>query len=166
MYHIRLGGITPADRTSLLFWQFEPDDTSKLIGFSCPLHEPVAVDTQDVESVETVVNAHQVDTIRKSLRFELGLRLAERLEAYGASTACRVILLRQNTSEFVVHLVKKTVDFSVFVAQRLQTLDCVSLQHVDLIVVEALARRQLKLRRFSWELRQTKLADLKVEDWS
>ena len=58
MINVMLRRITTADRTAFDFWEIVCDYPTKLVFLSSSCHEPVAVDAEDVEPVEAVVNSH------------------------------------------------------------------------------------------------------------
>lgn len=78
--------------------------------------------------MEAVVNSNQVNSVGEGLRLEVGFRLTERLEADGASTNERIVVLADAHPQLLVHLIEKPIDFvCFFVAMLLQTRADVSL---------------------------------------
>lgn len=90
--------LTSADRALLDLGQTKLNRASVLIFLLASLHEPVAMDTNQVEPVETCIDSHQVHSIRKR---PLSV-LAELLQAHGAPSLHRVIVGRQDFPDLLV----------------------------------------------------------------
>jgi hypothetical protein len=54
------GDFSSADGTALFLWHFELDFAAELVLLAEPVHEPVPVDANQVESVEALVHPHQI----------------------------------------------------------------------------------------------------------
>lgn len=67
MVNVALGRVTAADWTLLDFREVVGDNAAELVFFRSAVHEPVAVDAEDVETVEAVVNSDQVNSIGEGL---------------------------------------------------------------------------------------------------
>ena len=88
---------------------------------------------------------------------EVLFRLTEGLETDRAASSERVVVLAETLSEVLVELVEQPVDFrAVFlgITVPLQAFDYVSLEHVDLVIVETLRSYKLESRSFFRELRK------------
>ena len=88
------------------FGEVVGDDAAELIPLRRPLHEPVAIYAQNVEPVEAVVDANQVNSVCEGLRLKVGLRLAEWFKANGTATSQRVVVRTDAFSHVLVHLGK------------------------------------------------------------
>jgi len=153
---IVLRRITAADGTLLDLGELVGDHSTELIRLSRPRHEPVAVDAENVEPMEAIVDSNQVKSIGECLGLQVSLRLAERLKADRAASAERIVVRTDTFSHILVHQVEQPVDLCLLVAMSLQTIFYVALQHVDLVIVQALRRREFKYWRSFWELKETK----------
>jgi hypothetical protein len=69
------------------------------------MHEPLPIDANEVESVETVVDPRQIFPVSKRLLLQHLLILTEVLQTNIATSNQGVILLRQNFSELFVNVV-------------------------------------------------------------
>ena len=69
------------------------------------MHEPLPIDANEVESVETVVDPRQIFPVSKFFLLQHLLILTEVLQTNIATSNQGVILLRQNFSELFVNVV-------------------------------------------------------------
>lgn len=65
--HLLLANLPSADRASLVLRHLEFNFTSEFIFFFDTLHEPISVDTDEVESVEALVNSNEVRSVSELL---------------------------------------------------------------------------------------------------
>ena len=147
MVNVGLWCLVSADGAAFDIREIVGDNTSKFVSLCGSLHVPVTIDAQDVESVEAVVYAHQVKTISEGLHLQIGLRLTEWFEAHRATPSQRVVVLRHAVSQLLVQVVEEAIDLGrvfILVAVSLQTLDNIAFEHIDLVIVKALRRREFK----------------------
>ena len=131
--------LAAADWTFFYIGQLIGNFSSKLIDLSSSLHEPVSIDAKNVEPVEAVIDAHQVDSVCEGLGLKLGLIHAEWLEADGTTPTERIVVLAEAVAQILVHQVEEAVDsLSILVAMSLQALNYVAFEHVDLVIVKTL----------------------------
>ena len=131
--------IASAYGTLLCLRQVEYDFVPKLVNFDVTLHEPVPVDTDKMESVEAIVDAHEVTPLRE-LRFKsLFIRFTESLETDRTPAAQVIIVIRHYFLQGHVHVVNLLlVLFNLFVAMLIQAFLYVFLDIFNLIIIEAL----------------------------
>ena len=92
---------------------------------------------------------------------EVLFRLTEGLETDRAASPERVVVLAETLSEVLVQLVEQPIDFrAVFlgITVPLQAFDYVSLEHVDLVIVETLRSYKLESGSFFRELRKREIS--------
>ena len=140
--------IVSAYGTFLRLRQVEHDFVPKLVNFDVTLHEPVPVDTDKMESVEAIVDAHEVAPLRE-LRFKsLFIRFTESLEADRAPATKVVVVIRHYFLQGHVHVVDLLlILFNLLVAMLVQALLDVFLDIVNLVIIEALHVVHSKRRR-------------------
>lgn len=109
--NVFLLGKHSADRAFLLIWNRVLNLIAKLVCLYMSRHIPISVDTEEVESVETIVNSNQVFSISELPVFKFLLSLTKWFQTNRAATSKRVIVCRQNFSQFLVDAIQKTIDF-------------------------------------------------------
>ena len=100
-----LSHMSPTDRTPLVLIGFVLDFTSKYVRFLESLHIPVSIQTYQMESMETLINSHEVYSICELLCGKILIILAEILKTYSASTVNSIIKFSQYFSEFLMQVV-------------------------------------------------------------
>ena len=80
------------------------------------MHEPLPIDANEVESVETVVDPRQIFPVSKCFLLQHLLILTEVLQTNIATSNQGVILLRQNFSELFVNVVDHLFFLLSFIA--------------------------------------------------
>ena len=106
--HLFLPDFSPADGASLNLRSLVLDLASELVFLLDSLHEPVPRDADQVESVEALVNADQILSVREAALLLLLLRL-ELLQAYRAPADQRVVVVREDVSKLFVQLVEVAI---------------------------------------------------------
>ena len=134
-----MGHITSANWTFRCLWQIEDDFVPKLVCFDMTLHEPVPVDTDKMESVEAIVDTHEVTPLRESRLHCLFISFTESLETDRAPAAQVIIVIRHYFLQGHVHVVDLLlIFFDVFIAVLIQALLDIFLDVINLIIIEAL----------------------------
>ena len=91
--------------------------------------------------MEAVVDSDQVNAISEPFRLQVIFILGEWFKADRATAPDCIVVPTDALSQILVHLVEEPInllDLLLLVAVRLQTLNDVSLQHVDLVIIKAL----------------------------
>ena len=76
---------------------------TEFVSFRRAFHEPVAIDAQNVEPMEAIVDPYQVNSVSEGLSFQVGLWLAEWLEADRASASQSVIVRTDTLPHILIH---------------------------------------------------------------
>lgn len=96
--------ISPADGASLNLRYLVVDDTSKTVFLLFALHEPVSVDADQMESMETGFNPDQVTSICKPLILIVSV-LTELFQAHSAPSFYCVVITGQNLSYLLMQFI-------------------------------------------------------------
>ena len=102
------GDVSSADGASLVLWHLVLDFTPELVFLPDPLHKPIPVQADQVESVEALVYSHEVSTVSELLLLGLTIIFAESLEAHRTSTLHSVVILSQDFSNFLMKIINET----------------------------------------------------------
>lgn len=107
------GNFSPADRAPFFLRHFELNVAAKLILFPDSVHEPVPVDADQVEPVETLVHSHQVFSVSELLLLVV-VFLTELIETHRTSAVQSVIVMSEDFPRFLVQVIDETSIVSVF----------------------------------------------------
>ena len=105
---LALVNLSPADGTSLLCGQLVLDDVAKAVFLGHAFHKPISMDANEVESVEALVDSHQIKSVRETLLSCRLLVVAEVFEANCASALDGVVVACQNLPHFLVQIVQNS----------------------------------------------------------
>ena len=112
MLNVGLCGETSAYRAAFFLGQLVSDDVTKLVFVCRSLHEPVAVDAEHVEAVEAIIDPDKISPVSEPLRFQIFLAVSEGLKADGAATAERIVVLADELTQVLVHLIEEAVNLT------------------------------------------------------
>ena len=73
MLNVVLHCLASANWTLFHFGKFIMYRATEFVSFRRAFHEPIAIDAQNVESVEAIVDPYQVNSVSEGLSFQVGL---------------------------------------------------------------------------------------------
>lgn len=138
-----------ACRTFFVDWHLEFDLASELIFLDFARHKPVTVQALEVKLVEALIHADQVRAVGELFN-RFMLFISEVFQAYGTSTSKGVIVLGEDISDTLMSIIEQAGFIWVFSSGFCKSLELFfnpPVNLIDLIIIEALANLELKLRR-------------------
>lgn len=105
--------VSSANGASLMLWHLVGDFIAELILFLESLHEPISMETDQVETMEALIHSHQIRTISELLQHNSRLVIAEWLKTNCTASVNCIIVLCQNLSYFFMHFENKTSVISI-----------------------------------------------------
>ena len=99
--------LSSADGTSLALGDRMTDHVAIWVLFFRSFHKPIPMDTDEVESVEALVDSDQVNSVRETRFFGLAL-LAKLFEAHSTSALNSVIVWCKNFAHFFMQVIENS----------------------------------------------------------
>ena len=103
----------------------------------------------------SALNSHQINAISKDLRLHIRFIFTERFQANGAASSAGIVVGRNCGPQILINHIEGAIDLALvffLVAVLSQTLHYISFEHVDLVIIKSLRRREFKPWWTFWEL--------------